>query len=341
LHSQPHNILVVRLSSIGDILLTTPLLRIVKQKFPQATLDFVTKLQFADLLAHNRHISQLFLFDSSGGWRALRKQKKLLTAKQYDLVLDLHKNWRSLFLTIGLGKKRISFPKYYWKRWVLLHCGINLYKRVVPVYQRYFSRLGSWGIEDDHAGLEFILSAEAQNWAEDFFRQNNLRQDGTVIALAPGAGFATKKWPAQNYCRLAEFSIKETDCQILLLGSEKDRHASLLIRQVAAQRIHDLAAKTSLMQTGALLQKCKLLVCNDSGLMHMATALNVPLLAIFGPTTKELGFFPAGDSQVIEYHGLVCRPCTHIGSEKCPAGHFRCMLEITPEQVWRKVKSIL
>ncbi len=334
----PKNILVIRLSSIGDILLATPLLRLLRKRFPEARIDFAVKAMYMDLLRTNPHIDKVWALDADAGKAGLVALGEELEQVPYDLVIDIHKNFRSLYLRRRIRPARVVvLKKYYLKRFLLVKTGWNLYREIVPVHRRYINTMAAWDLQDDGLGLEFHVDAKVAETVNH--KLASLQQEPLLVGLAPGAGFANKRWPMEYYLDLARRLKIERQARILLFGGPDDREITAKISAGVGSGVIDLAGQLSLMESAAALTHCRLLVTNDTGLMHLASALEVPLLAIFGPTTAELGFFPSGArSQVLEVQGLSCRPCTHMGQDRCPKTHFRCMREITPEMVWTRCR---
>jgi heptosyltransferase-2 len=159
-----------------------------------------------------------------------------------------------------------------------------------------------------------------------------------LVAVVPGAGRRTKQWPVDYFALLIRKLQKSFKVKFLLLGSKDELESCAEIEKQIKSNIINWCGKTSLLETAALLRNCNLLICNDSGLMHMATTFDLDIVAIFGPTVREFGFFPFSEKfQVIEHSNLNCRPCSYHGTNSCPKGHFRCMKEILPDQVFQSV----
>lgn len=333
--------LIIRLSSMGDILLTTPLIRALRKKYPSSRIDFVIKMQFADCLTENHYLDNLYLFDSSSD--GLCRFRKKLAYNRYDTVIDLHGNFRSLYLRQGLGANEIcTFRKHKTKRYLLVHFGLNLYKNPRPVYLRYIDSVKSHGIEYDGQGLDFFISKEAQEGVRHRLEQLNFDFSPRAIALAPGASFETKRWPAERFAEIAARLQSSLDCRIVIVGGSGDTAIADQISEACPQPVVNFAGKLSIMETAAAISFCRLVVSNDSGLMHLANALKKPTLSIFGPTTRELGFFPLPElSRVIENTNIPCRPCTHMGRHKCPKKHFDCMRSISVESVYSAIVDSL
>lgn len=357
----PRKILVIRLSSIGDILLTSPLLRLLHRRFPQAQIDFCIKERFADLVKGHPYLRRRVILAAPYGWTELCWTRRLIRAENYDLIVDVHRNLRSLFLR-DRRARIATYTKQYWKRWLLVHAGVNRYQEVVPVYRRYLAGLAPWGIEKDELGLEFFLSEEEKDFARARLAALGIDPSARRIGFAVGAGHATKQWPAEHFIalagRLAEplgrsFSEPlggpfggpsggQTALRIFIYGDDRDRTVAQTITAAIGSAAIDLSGALNLRETAAIIAAMDLMVTNDSGLMHLGVALGIKTVSIFGCTTRELGFFPdAPFSRVVENNGLACRPCTTMGRRRCPKGHFRCMTGVSPEQVADAVVALL
>lgn len=337
----PGKILIIRLSSIGDILLSTPFIRQVRETFPDAKIDFIVKDIYKDLLMHNPHLNELYSLKLNEGRKELNDLKVTLRKESYTVIFDLHNNMRSNYLKSGIHSgKTYSIKKGKFKQTLLVYCKINLYENEISIPYRYLSVAKEYGIQDDEKGLELFWNKETIDSAEKKVISMGLELDHPYICLAPGAGFFTKRWPAKKFETLVELIQQNNEFQIIVLGDDKDKEAGLSI--VKQKNIIDSSGKLSLLETAYIISKGKMIVSNDSGLMHMATAVKTPVLAIFGSTVKELGFYPyRAKSKVIENSDLSCRPCSHIGRKSCPKRHFRCMEDIKPEQVFTELKQFL
>ncbi|MBN1466742.1 lipopolysaccharide heptosyltransferase II [candidate division KSB1 bacterium] len=335
-------ILIIRSSSIGDILLASPLLRLLRRRFQTACIDFVVKKQFYDLLRMNPNIDHIHTFDPHAGISSLIDLKKRIRDERYDLVIDIHDNFRSHYLRSIARAQIVKIKKYKWPRFFLVTCGWNFYSAVVPVYQRYLYTVSHLGITDDGLGLDFYLDPDVQTSIHARLGDAGFQFDRLTLCIAPGASFATKRWPVDSFALVAKRAADELDAQIVLLGDVKDAELTHYIAGQVERSVYDLAGQLTLMESACALRFAHLMLTNDTGLMHLATAFKMPTIAIFGPTVKELGFFPVGPhASVIERTGLSCRPCTHTGRKKCPKKHFKCMREISPEQIFDEVVTAL
>ncbi|NIA31884.1 MAG: lipopolysaccharide heptosyltransferase II [Actinobacteria bacterium] len=340
--SNPQKILIIRASSIGDILLATPLLRLLRRQFPSAETAIVIKKQFTDLVRTNPNINNVIVFDSTGGLKELGRIRREIKKQHFDIIIDIHQNFRSYYWRVFQKARIYSFKKYRIKRFLLVRFGWNFYKKIIPVYRRYIDSVKELGIEDDEQGLEFFPDKSVCESTMAILAEQGFQAKKPTIAIAPGASFANKRWPWDHFAAVAQKLGTEQNAKVLLLGGKDDATITQQITGKCGKQVTDMAGKLDLMQTACALAACQLIITNDTGLMHLANALKIKTIAIFGPTTRELGFFPDERiSTVIENNNLTCRPCTHIGSDKCPKKHFRCMKDIRPEDVYNIVIKFL
>ena len=336
----PRRILILRLSSIGDIVLTSPLIRILRRRLPEAQIDFAVKSQFVDPVRANPYLNDILPLDTRSGWRGLRDLKNEIRRRRYDLIIDIHNNFRTTYLRNIGGVPSVKVKKFKLQRFLLVQFGLDVYRKIVPVHQRYLDAAAHLTLQDDGAGLDFFIDSETPIRIDRLLADLGRSSDRPTVGLAPGAGFFTKRWPQDYFVQVAEQLIADYGAQIILLGNDKEIEVCRFIESKVPAV--NAAGRLSLMESAAVLNLCDLVICNDTGLMHIASALKKPLVAIFGPTTRQLGFFPLGaDSRVVENLNLGCRPCTHIGRHRCPKKHFKCMREIFPNQVLQAAKSVL
>jgi heptosyltransferase-2 len=331
-------ILILRLSSIGDILLSTPFIRQTRIRFPEATIDFVVKKQFLELIKFNPHLNKIYEYDPQQKFKGLLSLGLELRDKKYHYVFDLHNNPRTKILSaLSRHENRYKISKDKLKRFLLVKLKLNLYSEITTIPDRYLRTGKILGITDDHKSLEIYWKNETEFYINSLLKENGITS--RFITLAPGAGYFTKKWPLEKYSDLITKILKDTNFYILILGSSIEQpYLSNLIKD---DRILNLAGKISLSEAAAILSRSTVLVSNDSGLMHMSTAVKTPVIALFGSTVKELGFFPyLADAVALENKGLKCRPCSHLGRNKCPKKHFKCMNDITVDNVFDQIQYI-
>ncbi|MCK9211549.1 MAG: glycosyltransferase family 9 protein [Ignavibacteriaceae bacterium] len=321
------HILIVRLSSLGDILLTTPLIRSLKKQNPALQIDFVVRSEYSDLLKFNPHISSLFLFSRND--EENKKLKLELMEMKYDCVIDLQNNLRSKFFLNSITAESISFNKKRFEKVLLVHMKINLLKDASQIPVRYAETIPSFQL--DNEGLDLFLPENISS---------RIPPGKNVIGLCPGARHFTKRWQKENFIQLGKI-INEEGFSVALFGGKSDRELCEEISKEITGSI-DLSTDDDILQLAKDMQQCKAIVCNDSGLMHAACAVKTPVVAIYGSTVREFGFTPYGCKNIIlENNSLTCRPCSHIGKKKCPQKHFRCMLELTPRQAFESIIKAL
>ncbi len=312
-------ILVIRLSSIGDIILTTPLLRRIAAAFPLARIDYCTKAAFQPILSSNPLFSRMYTPEE-------------LPVGSYDLVVDLQNNIRSRRIIRKLTARQVvRYRKENWKKWMLVQFKIDLYGPARSVVERYQAGLVELGVESDLQGCELYPSEADRAYADPFFAHGR-----KTLALCFGAKHFTKRYPPVRFALLLERLLHESPFQVVLLGGREDaHHAAEIMKTLPAahhRRVVNLAGECSLMQSAALLERSDAVLSNDTGLMHMASAFGKQLFVLFGSSSASFGFLPYhAPFELFEVKGLGCRPCSHIGRSHCPEGHFRCMNDL-PEQ---------
>ncbi|NTU59355.1 MAG: glycosyltransferase family 9 protein [Chlorobiaceae bacterium] len=322
-------ILVVRLSSIGDIVLTTPLLGELRRRFPHARIDYCTKAPFMPLLASNPALSSVCTPES-------------IPSAAYDLVVDLQNNARSRAMVKGLKAGRACrYRKRNWKKLLLVRFKANLYgQEYRSVVERYGAALGGlMGPVDAPCSLHPSADDHA-------FAAAAAGGGAPVLAICFGANHFTKRYPAQSFAAVIAAAAARLPLRVILLGGKEDIPEAEKIMAALPDSIRNqvcqMAGSATLMQSAALLAASDLVLCNDTGLMHMASAFGRKLFVIFGSSVREFGFLPwRTPYELFEVKGLDCRPCSHIGRSSCPKGHFRCMREIPAERIAARVVETL
>lgn len=332
-------ILIIRLSSIGDILLASPFIRQTRIRFPDATIDFVIKKQFSELVTDNPHLNHIYELDPQKGLAGLWQLRSRLKKNNYTHVFDLHNNIRSRLLTGGWNNLQLArIHKDLRKRFLLVKFKKNLYRQITPIPQRYLNVGAIAQIADDQNGLEIFWKNDTEEGA--FKKLNERSVQEPYFVIAPGATYRTKRWPEEYFIELIDTILQNYEEHIVLLGSQAERES--FSRLVRSGRVVNLAGEVTLKEAAVVLSHALVVVSNDSGLMHMATAVKTPVLAIFGSTVKELGFFPYRSKYfVLENKSLDCRPCSHVGRNSCPKGHFKCMKDLKPPAAYRLFRRLV
>ncbi len=318
--NRPLKILVIRLSSLGDVILTTPVIRALKSKYNNSEIDFVVKPQYVDALKYNKYLNRVLRYEINNKKGLL----KYIASRNYDIVVDLQNNLRSNRINIAAGGQIYRFRKPTAKKIFLSKFRINLYKNVVSIPELYVTAVP--GLELDEYGSEVFLP-------------NNIEADlreGNYVGFCPGSRHYTKMWPSEYFVELGN-KIYERGIKTLLFGGRDDRELCRTIAGSIPEAV-DLSTDDDLLKLAAHMKMCKIVVSNDTGLMHLAASQNIPLIVIFGSSVKEFGFLPYKVKyRLVENVGLKCRPCSHVGRENCPKGHFKCMKELTPEIVFNNI----
>ena len=332
------SILLIRLSSLGDILLLTPALRCLRAAQPQARIDLLISQRYAELLQDNPHLSNLILAPDHPDKKALQKLAADLRDR-YDVVVDLHTSLRSHYLRRRLEARRVlKYKKRRLARWFLVRFKWNFYGGEFSVPLAYLNALKSLGVQDDGLGLEWPA---AKNSLPDLMHQAGLIRppDPRPIAICPGASHFTKRWPENRWRELAR-RLLETEPALWIIGDQADYLLGQQLAQLHPERVVNFCGKLSLAPSGAALAICRLAITQDAGPAHMAAAVGVPVLAIFGSTIPQFGFAPFRVPHRIAEIELSCRPCSHLGFAQCPLGHFRCMKDLTVENVLAHFHSL-
>lgn len=310
--------LIIRFSSIGDIVLTTPVVRAIKNKFPNSEVHFVTKRAFIDLVQYNPYVDKVFLLDES-----LSRLAAALRSEKYTHIIDLHHNLRTTILKLKLIRvKSFTFRKLNFIKWVYIR---TKWQVMPPIHivDRYLKSVEPLDVHNDGQGLDFFLPPNFK--IPDKKIPSLFRAD--YIAIVVGAKHFTKRIPQHRVVELCK-SIK---MPIVLLGGPEDNGLGEAVAAQSGLHVFNACGKLTLLESAAVIKDAKVVITSDTGLMHIAAAFKRNIISIWGNTTPELGMYPyySGDqSRIFEVSGLSCRPCSKIGYEKCPKGHFKCMEDI-------------
>ncbi len=311
-------ILVVRFSSIGDIVLTTPIIRCIKQQLKDVELHYVTKHNFLSVIDNNIYVDKVFTIKDS-----LKDVIPQLKKENYDYVIDLHHNIRTLRLKTALGKKSFSFNKLNWEKFLIVHFKKN---KLPPIHivDRYFETLQPLGVKNDGKGLDYFINEKDEidipSTLPTLFHDD-------YNALVVGGSYFTKQIPIN---KLKEICTKSA-LPLILLGGKEDAAIAEQVYQFHKNKTINLCGKLNLNQSASIIQQANKVITSDTGLMHIAAAFKKDIISLWGNTIPEFGMGPylAGkNSQILEVKGLSCRPCSKLGYKKCPKGHFKCMNDI-------------
>lgn len=317
-------ILILRFSSIGDIVLTTPLIRCVKEQVENCELHFATKETYRGLVDNNPNIDKVHVLkdDINGLIQELHQEK-------FDLVLDLHHNIRTQIIKLRLRVKSVSVNKLNFEKWLLTQFKIDKLPKYKHIVSRYLYTAKELGVVNDEKGLDYFIPVEDEVQLKDLFEPATKG----YIAFAIGAKFLTKRMP---YPKIIEICNK-IDLPIILLGGLDDlARGEEIVNQSNHQRIFNACGKLSLNQSASVVKQASALITHDTGLMHIGAAFNQSIVSIWGNTVQEFGMYPYlvdKEYRAVQVDNLSCRPCSKIGHKKCPKGHFDCMQKIDVNEI--------
>ena len=332
-------ILVIRFSSIGDIVLTTPVIRCLKNQISDVEIHVLTKKKFSSLYKTNPYINKAYEYDDS-----LKKNIEELKLENYDYIVDLQKNKRSIRVTRALHKPHSSFPKLNFKKFLLTTFKINLMPDI-HIVDRYFKAVEKLGVTNDYQGLDFFIS-EKNDYPLSELPENF--QKG-YHAFVIGGTYKTKILPA---VKIVEIIQKLNEPVILLGGPDDVERANEILSKIsksqqlsnsATQQLINLVGKINLEQSASIVKKAKSVLTNDTGLMHIAAAFHKNIVSVWGNTVPELGMYPYLPNEkekchIVECKDVKCRPCSKLGFKECPRKHFNCMMKIDCDTVVEKLK---
>ncbi|HNZ70139.1 MAG: glycosyltransferase family 9 protein [Prolixibacteraceae bacterium] len=306
--------LFIRFSSIGDIVLTSPLVRCLKQQVEEAEIHFVTKHKYRELLIGNPNISKIHYLNDHFG--LLLKELK---EENFDYVIDLHHNLRSFRIKRSLGIPACSFHKLNLWKWLL----VNLKWDLLPdqhIVDRYFNTLSRFHVIPDGWGLDYFIPAGEEY---DISRLPERYRQGYVAVIISGT-YATKQLPASRVAEICE----SISYPMILVGGNCETPMSREIDRLVGDHVLNLAGKTTISESASLVRDARLVLTNDTGMMHIAAAFRKKILSFWGNTVPKFGMYPYKPhpaSRIMEVKGLPCRPCSKLGYASCPKKHLRCM----------------
>lgn len=331
---KPARILIRSTNWIGDAIMTTPAVRTIRKNFPEADITLLALPWVADVFAACPHIDHIFLYDKNGAHKGLRGKIKLaadLRAQHFSAAVLLQNAFEAALITT-LARIPVRAGYTTDGRRILLTHGVRKHPEIGTKHQVHYYQemLAGLGLQPGPDSLELFLDPSAVRDADKLLGEARQGRDVPVIGLNPGAAYGpAKRWPAEKYGRLAARLAAETGGLIVIFGTEADQQAAAQISDTAGTPVLDLTGKTSLALALACIDQCDVFVTNDSGLMHVAAALNTPLTAIFG-STDHVATGPYSEQAVVIRQPLSCSPCmkTH-----CPREHFKCMEQIRVAEV--------
>ncbi|MXV52532.1 glycosyl transferase [Pedobacter sp. HMF7647] len=312
-------LLIIRFSSIGDIVLTTPVIRCIKEQRPEVEIHYLTKASFESVLTANPYIDRLHVLQPD-----LKETIRQLKLENFDYVIDLHNNLRTRLIKLQLKAKAYSFNKLNVQKWLYVKFKINLLPSV-HIVDRYLETASFLGVKNDGKGLDYFLLKQYQ--LETLLPVTHQKYIGVVI----GAQHATKRLPVHKLIELCN----NISSPVILMGGKDDELRGQEIAAASGAHVYNACGKFSLDESAFLVKMAGHIITHDTGLMHIAAAFDKPITSVWGNTVPEFGMYPYKvlSSKILEVKGLSCRPCSKIGYKKCPLGHFKCMNEINMAQL--------
>jgi heptosyltransferase-2 len=336
-------ILIIQTAFIGDVILTTPLIRVVSQNFPEAEIHLLTIPSSKNTVETLPYISKLWIYDKHDRERGLIAFFRLIgkiRSIQFDMIITPHRSLRTALLAfLARIPVRIGFKNSM--GWFLFTRTVK-YPSKMHEIERNLKLTEPLNITVHQKELpEIHISELDKNSVDEWMKEKKIIKPEKIIAMAPGSVWFTKRWPVIYFRELAE-RFSESGYGIIFLGSKDDEYLYKEINQPENPSFYTAMGLFKLRQTAEIICRSQLLISNDSAPTHLGVAVKTKVLTIFGSTIPEYGFYPYGDNdRIIEIENLYCRPCTDHGRHSCPQKHFRCMLEITPQQVFCKAQEML
>lgn len=306
-------ILIVRFSSIGDIVLTSPVVRCAKQQLPGVEVHFVSKSAFAGILTANPWIDRVHSFEKD-----VSEIYSQLKAERFDVVIDLHNNLRSSRLKRSLGVHSSSVNKLNVKKFLAVQFKMIGVLPARHIVDRYFDTLSQWGVRNDGMGLDYFIPANDEVSVAEL-----LPTSAAFVALVAGGSYFTKQIPMNKLAEMCE----RLRYPVVVVGGKDD---IAVAEQLKARYPHVVVAcgRYNLNQSASIVRQAEWVITSDTGLMHIASAFGKKIISLWGNTIPEFGmapYLPHPASRIVEVKGLSCRPCSKLGYRKCPRGHFKCM----------------
>jgi ADP-heptose:LPS heptosyltransferase len=316
--------LIIRFSSIGDIVLTTPVIRCLKKQFPEIEVHYVTKKQFLPVLEANPYIDKIFTIQEN-----INEVVPQLKKENYDHIIDLHKNFRSKRVILKLKKPSSSFSKINVAKWLIVNFKINRLPNV-HIVDRYFQSVEMFGVKNDLTGLDYFIP-EKDNVALKSLPEKFL---SGYIGWVIGGKHHTKIYPEEKVIEIC----KSLNTPIVLLGGPGDGDKGERIKKAIGDKVFNACGKFNINQSASFVKQAQKVFTNDTGLMHIAAAFKKEIFSFWGNTIPEFGMYPympgiENNSHILEVKNLKCRPCSKIGFQKCPKGHFDCMNKIDTQSL--------
>jgi len=321
--------LIIRFSSIGDIVLTSPVVRNIKEQVENAEIHYLTKPQFKSIVESNPHIDQVHVLK-----RSEKETIRELKLMHFDYIIDLHRNIRTAKFKNRLRIISFSFDKLNKEKWLL----VNFKKNKMPnvhIVDRYMDTLKVFDVKNDKKGLDyFIPKKDEVNLVEISEELKN-----GFIGVVVGAFHNTKKLTKEKLISICN----KLEKPIILIGGQENKDEAEEVKKAVGNTIYNTCGEYNINQSASLVKQANVILTPDTGLMHIASAFKKKIISVWGNTVPEFGMYPYLphlDSEIMEVKGLKCRPCTKIGFKACPKKHFKCINDLDEDYIARKIKDL-
>ncbi|MBN1895472.1 glycosyltransferase family 9 protein [bacterium] len=319
-----------------------PLATACRKHFPESEVHFLVTPDAAGLLKNHPHVDRTWTFDKNGkekGWPALLRLQALLKKESFDLALVPHRSFRTGVLLKGASiPERIGFGKGGGRLFLTRRVP---YSESIHEVERNIDLIRGLGIPAGASPPVLFPGREEKMRIDRFLLAHHLKTARKLLALAPGSAWPTKRWPLYGFLEVAAQMHHRYGIKSFVIGGPAEREMGLRMERDLPDAVVSAAGTFSLLESAELIRRCRVLVSNDSAPAHMAAAVRVPVISLFGPTVPELGFYPFGGNHTILQKRLSCRPCGVHGGNRCPLRHFRCMRDIHPGEVIAALKRVI
>ncbi len=334
--------LVVRFSSLGDVVLTAPVFEVLKSAPDDIHTTFLTKVDYADLHRHNPFLDEVRAFDSKA--ESLISLISWVKAGKFDMIVDLHRSIRSRLISLRSGIPTVRYNQQRFRRFkMIVRLRSGALKGLKPVVDRYLETLrldGTDASSFDNVPKLYLNEDELERghrWRNDLTGE----REGRLIALLPGAMHPSKQWPSVYFSELARLLAWRGDIPVILSAPGEEELSALIVKEAGGEGVILGEAQSDLIDLASCLAATNATIANDSGPMHVAAAVGTPILGLFGPTSPELGFAPTGSSAACMHLGHFCSPCSKHGNRPCWRGKRYCMDEMEPEMVLNALDELI
>jgi heptosyltransferase-2 len=335
-------ILVIQTAFLGDVILCTSLIKASKKLFPDSIISFLLIPETKNILENNPHLNEIIVYDKKGkdkGVKNFFKMVEKMKKRNFDLALIPHRYLRSALLAyFAKITKRIGFDK---STGSFLFTQKVTYQNNSHEVERNLSLLKNFAGDLLDKTPELFPSSQDFSYAQELLEDSGVKDNDKIVGIAPGSIWATKRWLPERFAEISDRLIREVGAKVIFLGSKEDEKLCLEIADLMEEKPIILAGKTNILQSTAIISRCKVVLSGDSAPVHMASAMKTPVVAIFGSTIPEFGFVPYGEGHLIIEKKMDCRPCGIHGKNRCPKKHFRCMTEITTQEVFKALLTKL